>query len=106
MAIVINGRGFSGNNISIINGRVTIDGKSQEEAVNGVVEVRITEGTPVSVTSDAAIHCNDVAGNVRAGMEVNCGEVGGSVNAGMSINCGDVSGSVNAGMGVSMGKRR
>lgn len=106
MAIIIDGKVFAGNSISIRNGRVTIDGKLQDGEVNGVVEVRITEGDPVSVSSDAGIHCGDVKGDVRAGMEVNCGTVGGNVNAGMSINCGDVSGNINAGMGVSMGRRR
>ena len=106
MAVIINGKVFSGNNLSIINGLVIIDGKPQDGTVEGVVEVRITEGSPVSVQSDAAVHCDEVAGNVRAGMEVNCGNVGGSVNAGMGITCGDVSGDINAGMGVNMGRRR
>jgi hypothetical protein len=106
MPIIINGRSYSGSSVSIINGRVTIDGKPQEEAVSGVVEVRITEGSPVSVQSDATVRCLDVAGDVHAGMEVHCGSVGGNVRAGMGITCGDVSGDVTAGMGVSMGRRR
>ncbi len=106
MAVIINGVRFDGNNLSISGGRITIDGKTVKEAAQGVIEVQITEGSPVSVTSDAAVRCGDVSGNVRAGMEVNCGNVGGDVRAGMGVNCQDVSGDVEAGMGVSMRGRR
>ena len=60
MPIIINGKSFSGNSITIRNGNVIIDGKIQMSGVEGVVEVRITEGDAVSVTSDASVHCGDV----------------------------------------------
>lgn len=106
MAVIINGVRFEGNNLSISGGRVTIDGRTVDEAAQGVVEVQITEGSPVSVTSDAVVRCGDVSGNVRAGMDVNCGDVRGDVRAGMSVNCQDVSGDVEAGMGVNVRGRR
>ncbi len=106
MAIIINGKSYSGSSLTIRGDQVIIDGKPQGEAVSGVVEVRITEGSPVSVQSDGDVHCGDVAGGIQAGMSVTCGAVGGDVRSGMSITCGDVSGDVNAGMGVSMGRRR
>lgn len=106
MPIIINGKVYNGSNVTIRGSQVVIDGKPQGDPVNGVVEVRITEGTPVSVQSDMDVHCGDVAGDVTAGMDVECGSVGGSARAGMSITCGDVSGDINAGMGVSMGRRR
>ncbi|MEE7449400.1 hypothetical protein MRF4_17180 [Methylobacterium radiotolerans] len=71
--------------------------------VSGVVEVRITEGSPVGVQSDAGIRFGDVAGDVRAGMNVECPTVGGNGRAGMAITYGDVLGDVNAGMDLSMG---
>lgn len=106
MAIIINGKSYTGSNLTIRGDQVIIDGKPQGEAVSGVVEVRITEGSPVSVQSDMDVRCLDVAGPVQAGMSVTCGTVGGSVRSGMNVTCGDVSGDVNAGMGVSMGRRR
>ena len=103
--IIINGKAYSGTSVSIIGGQVLIDGKPQDGTVSGVVEVHITDGVPVSVRSDAAIRCGDVAGDVSAGMEVTCGPVAGSVRAGMSVTCEDVGGDVAAGMGVSMRRR-
>lgn len=106
MPIIINGKVYNGSNVTIRGSQVIIDGKPQGDAVSGVVEVRITEGSPVSVQSDMDVRCLDVAGDVQAGMSVTCGTVGGNVRSGMNTTCGDVSGDVNAGMGVSMGRRR
>lgn len=105
MAIFINGKNYSGSNIQITNNQVIIDGKVQQDGVNGVVEVRITEGSPVNVTSKMSVYCGDVKGDVDAGMSVECGSVGGDVDAGMSVTCGDVAGDVDAGMGVTMKRR-
>jgi hypothetical protein len=40
----IDGRTFSGRSVSIINGRVTIDGVAQDGSLSGVVEIKVTEG--------------------------------------------------------------
>lgn len=106
MAIIINGKSYEGRNLTIRGDQVILDGKPQGKAVSGVVEVRITEGSPVRVQSDAEVRCGDVLGDVQTGMSVTCGRVGGNVRSGMNITCEDVYGSVNAGMGVSMGRRR
>lgn len=96
--ITINGRTFRGNNVSIVGGRVTIDGVAQEgEQLSGVVEVRVTEGTIGHLTSDASVTCGEVRGNVTAGGSVQCDGVGGSINAGGSVQCGAVGGPVNVG---------
>jgi hypothetical protein len=120
----INGRTFSGNgqSVSIVNGRVFVDGKEvnlEGEALSGVVEVRILEGTIQNLKSDSSITVEkgDVLGNVDARMSVIIhgnvqgnvgagqsatirGNVGGDVDAGQSVTCGDVEGSVKAGMTV------
>lgn len=101
--IVIDGRSFSGRSVSIINGRVTIDGVSQDGALSGVVEIRIVEGVLGELRTDAAVSCGRVEGNVSAGGSVNCDDVGGNVSAGGSANCGNIRGSVNAGGSVRHG---
>ena len=102
--ISINGRTFTGaHSVSIVNGVVTIDGKREDGAVSGVVEVRVLEGTLGDLRTDAAVACGEVRGNVHAGGSVNCDGVGGSVNAGGSVNCGAVRGSVTAGGSVMHG---
>jgi len=101
--ITINGSTFNGNNVSIINGVVTIDGKAQNGTVNGVVEIRIIEGAITNLTTDASVTCGKVDGDVQAGGSVNCDGIGGSINAGGSVRCDSVGGSVNAGGSVRHG---
>ncbi len=101
-AISINGQVYSGNNVSIINGRVIIDGIAQGE-VNGVVEIRVTEGLIGNLTTDASVNCSEVRGDIDAGGSVNCGNVGGSIDCGGSVRCGTVGGSIDAGGSVRHG---
>lgn len=101
--VTINGVQFEGNNVTIINGKITIDGVSGvvgSSALCGVVEIRITEGTIGSLTTDASVTCGLVSGDVSAGGSVKCDSVGGSVNAGGSVRCEKVGGSINAGGSV------
>jgi len=101
--ININGQVYRGQNVSIINGVVTVDGVRQDDKVSGVVEVRVLEGSLVDLTTDASVQCGLVTGNISAGGSVNCGDVRGSVNAGGSVRAGDITGSVNAGGSVRYG---
>ena len=100
--ININGKVYSGNNVRIIDGCVTIDGVSQGDA-NGIVEIRITEGVINSLTTDGSVNCGEVHGNIKAGGSVNCDDVGGSINCGGSVNCDAIGGSVIAGGSVRHG---
>lgn len=99
--VVIDGRSFSGRSVSIINGRVTIDGVAQDGTLSGVVEIKVTEGVLGELRTDASVSCGSVTGNVDAGGSVNCNRVGGNVHAGGSVNCDDIAGSVMAGGSVS-----
>jgi hypothetical protein len=101
--ITIDGRTFSGRSVSIINGRLTIDGVVQDGSLSGVVEIKVTEGVLGELRTDASVSCGAVTGNVSAGGSVNCDGVGGSVTAGGSVNCGTVRGSVSAGGSVRHG---
>lgn len=95
--IVIGGRTYRGNSVSITNGVVVIDGVRQDDSVSGVVEIRVIEGLLGSLSSDASVVCGEVRGDVNVGGSVTCRGVGGSVTAGGSVNCGDVQGSARAG---------
>jgi hypothetical protein len=103
----IAGRTFRGSNIMITNDRIVIDGKDVTDEYDirpaGILEIKVLEGTIHALTTDAAVTCNDVTGDVDAGGSVSCKAVGGSVDAGGSVNCGNVAGSVNAGGSVNCG---
>lgn len=102
--IVINGKSYTGRNVAIINGKVLIDGKPQDEGLSGVVEIKV-EGDLATLECDAPVTVNGNVGSLSAGGSVQCDNVGGNVNAGGSINCGDIGGMVNAGGSVSCRRR-
>ena len=66
----INGKVYSGNNISIINGIVKIDGVRKDGVESGDVKVNITGGMIQSLTTDASVECVSVIGDVTAGGSV------------------------------------
>lgn len=97
-----------GNSISIVGGRVIVDGV--EVNIDGItgtntreVLVRVEGGTVGDLTTDGSVKCSDVTGNVNARGSVNCDNIGGAVDAGGSVNCDDVEGSVRAGGSVNCG---
>ena len=95
--VTINGKIYVGDDISIVNGVVTIDGARQDN-VSGIVKIQITEGVLRMLKTDASVECGDVNGNVDAGGSVACGKVGGTVDAGGSVVVnGWVGGDVDAG---------
>lgn len=99
--ININGKRIEvqGNNISINNGVVTVDGVTVEEGLQGVVKV-VWEGPLASLEADTSVECGDVHGDVRGGNSVTCKNVQGNVRAGNSVNCGKVGGNCRAGNSV------
>ena len=101
--VTINGKTYRGNNISIQNGTVYIDGKLADDSApdeNGILEVQIT-GDVSLVECDRSVTVNgNVTGNVQAAGSVTCDDVGGSVEAGGSVTCDDVGESVDAGGSV------
>ena len=89
--ININGKMYSGKNISVVNNVVTIDGKvqsSKEEYLNIIVTGDITTlyCTTVTVNGNVgeidctSLKCGDVTGNVDA-TNVTCGNITGNVDA-------------------------
>jgi hypothetical protein len=102
--IIIDGKSFSGNNITIRKGVVIIDDEPMDGKVHGVVEIRITEGILGKLECDASVICGEVRGNVSAGGSVTCTNVIGSVSAGGSVRAtGRAGGTINAGGSVRVG---
>jgi hypothetical protein len=101
--INIGGVKVTGNNISIVNNKVYIDGNLMEgdpAVAGGILEVRILEGTVEHVSADGSVTAGSIKGNVSAGGSVTCDCVGGSLTAGGSVKCGRVGGSISAGGSV------
>lgn len=105
--IVINGKSFNvkGNNVSIINNKVYVDGKQVDTGeLSGEVVIKF-EGDLANLQSDGGVTVNgNVHGDVDAKGSVNCGNVEGDVDAGGSINCGNVKGDADAGGSIMMNK--
>jgi hypothetical protein len=102
--ITIDGRSFSGSHIQITgSGNVVIDGVTQEDTLQGRVEIHVVEGVIDNLEVDGDVHCGAVSGYVDAGGNVTCGNVGGYVDAGGNVVCGAVGGYVDAGGNVASG---
>lgn len=98
--ITINGKTYTGNSISIIDGVIKIDGKMEcaqdlcknlQIIIHGDVGVLQTDGSATVKGSTSSI---------RAGGSVQCGSVTGDVQAGGSVTCGKVEGKIMAGGSV------
>lgn len=111
-----------GNNISMTNGKIYVDGKLVETGtLSGDVKLTF-EGDLVNLKSDTSVKVNgnvnghvDAGGSVSvggsifsyvdAGGSVNCtGDIDGNIDAGGSVTCGNVKGDVDAGGSIRMNK--
>jgi hypothetical protein len=90
--IIINGKRFEGNDVTIRDGKVVIDGKPQDGELHGDVELQVVEGVFGSAECVASVTCGEVWGNVAAGASVTGENVGGSIQAGGSVTAGDRAG--------------
>jgi hypothetical protein len=107
--ISIAGRIFSSDdNLTVINtnGRITVNGDLVENPAgdDGIVEIRIMEGSIHTVESDRNVVCGEVTGDVKAGGNVVAKDVGGSVKSGGNTTCGDVTGDVKAEGNIQSGR--
>ena len=107
--IFVNGKEIacSGRNISVINGKVSVDGKVVEDNLTGDITV-VVDGDVSSIECDGDVTVN---GNCESGID--CGGsctvakyVRGNINAGGSVDCGDVDGYINAGGSVRCVRQR
>ena len=93
--ININGNSFSvsGNNITVINGKVMVDGKVVQDNLSGIVKIEFTGDL-------AKLDCNtaEVHGNINGSVNTNsleCGNIMGNVDAN-SVKCETIIGDVDA----------
>ena len=101
--IVVNGKQIicSGNNISIIDNKVFVDGK---EISNEAIERSnvYIYGDVQNIKCEGSVSCNNVKGDIQARGSVNCDDVGGNINCGGSCNCDSLEGNVTAGGSINM----
>ena len=97
--ITINGKTYHGTSVSVMNGRVVIDGKEVKETAENTMHIEV-KGDLASLTTDLSVTAQTVHGNVEAGGSVSCDDVGGNVTARGSMNCDDIKGDVHAGGSV------
>ena len=92
--IKINGKVYSGNNITIQNGKVIIDGKtteSNEKIINIIVEGNIET---LKVDFCETIKANDVKTLITTSGDVTCNNVNSVETTSGDIECNDVNGNV------------
>ena len=66
-SITIDGRPFKGSRIEITSGgRVLIDGVTQEDTLQGRVEIHAIEGVIENLEVEGDVHCGIVSGDVDA----------------------------------------
>lgn len=103
MAIIINGQRIDvSGSVSVVinNGKVMINGAEvPTRPDNGIVELRIAEGTVARIQSDASVRVDGpVHGPVAAGGNVaTVGDIIGDVSAGGNITAQKVLGRLSAG---------
>ena len=89
--ITINGKSYevSGNNITVKNDSIYVDGQLAESGLSGNVKVEFT-GDLANLDCTTATINGNVHGDVD-GTTITCGDVGGDVD-GTNITCGDIKG--------------
>jgi hypothetical protein len=96
--ITINGVEYTGNNIVINNGNVTIDGKHQSQFINQptiIIQVFGDVGSIQSSSGDVSVRGTVSGGITTASGDIECGDVTGSVKTvSGDILCGEISGNV------------
>lgn len=99
--ITINGKTIicSGNNVTIDNGKVIVDGEVIHES-SGDVKA-IIDGDVKSVKCEGAVEVRGSAGTIDCGGSCTVlGNVKGSIDAGGSVTFGNVGGDIDAGGSV------
>jgi hypothetical protein len=94
--VVINGRMYEGNNISISNGEVRVDGSKVDDIDDDIKCLKINGDINGNLTTDLAVNCNNVDGDISSHGSINCDDVFGSVYSKGSVNCEDVNGDITA----------
>ena len=93
--IVIDGREFHGNNVTISHGKVTVDGVVQDGELSGHISVTV-HGDVQSLENQVGNVTAQNVGEISTGTgDVKCGNVSGSIRTGSGdVECGTVSGNI------------
>ena len=94
--ITINGKTFTtkGNNISVINDKVMVDGVIIESGLSGIVKIQF-DGDLVSLDANIAEITGNVIGKVDSNTLKVTGDIRGNVDSN-TVTCKDIYGSVDA----------
>jgi hypothetical protein len=115
--IVINGHSYSGNNISVINNKViidgvdqtpngkeitiTIDGNVDQLSVDYCQQLKISGNVNTARTGSGDINCTDITGGASTGSgDISCDTINGNVSTGSGdVEATTITGSVKTGSG-------
>ena len=94
--ITINGKSFttSGNNITIVNDKVIVNGKVIESGLSGIVKIQF-EGDLANLDANVVEITGNVIGKVDSNTLTITGDIKGNVDSN-TVNCRDIYGSVDA----------
>jgi cytoskeletal protein CcmA (bactofilin family) len=118
--IVINGKVYNGNSVTINNNQVIVDGVVQGDDLSTAKEinidangfrghlsvdgnVKVLGNIDGQIKAKGSVSANNVYGDVSAGGSVNCDDIKGNASAGGSINCDDIGGNAMAGGSIRRG---
>lgn len=104
--IIINGKKITvdGNNISISNGTVTVDGKVIVTEIGATPEIK-WEGPAANIRIDQGnLTCQDVSGDVEVGGSMKCRSISKSAQVGGSLTADSIEGNVTAGGSINCRK--
>lgn len=99
--ITVNGQTFVGNNVSVVNGEVIIDGKKVAAPEGKVINITV-QGDIESLKVDrGSVNVTGSVGSVDVTQgDVECGGVKGKVEIDQgNLECGDIFGDVSVNMG-------
>lgn len=100
--IIVNGTRIqtNGNNISVINNSIYVDGKVVQSDLSGDVNIKF-EGDLASLKCNGSATINgNIKGDVDVGGSLDCNDIVGNIDVGGSVRCGKVSGDIDAGGSV------
>lgn len=105
--IIINGKSHTvkGNNITVSNGKIIVDGKVVQEGLSGEVTIKF-EGDLANLKSDSSVIVNgNIEGSASSGGSLKCGDIGHNAVSGGSMKCETVNGSATSGGSMNVGHR-
>jgi formylmethanofuran dehydrogenase subunit C len=80
--IIINGKRFDGNNVTVRDGKIIIDGKPQDDELHGDVELQVVESVAGRAECVASVTSGATRGDAAASATVSCETgAGGAIRA-------------------------